>query len=52
MAQIVVAHVQNEGFDFCIASVHDHFDLDRAAQTRRVVTAMEDPTVRMIGLAP
>ncbi len=22
------------GFDFCIASVHDHFDLDRAAQTQ------------------
>ena len=38
-----------EGFDFCIASVHDHFDLDRAAQTRRVVTAMQDPSVRMIG---
>jgi len=37
------------GFDFCIASVHDHFDLDRAAQTKRVVTAMHDPTVRMIG---
>lgn len=38
-----------KGFDFCIASVHDHFDLDRAAQTRRVVAAMRDPTVRMIG---
>jgi len=37
------------GFDFCLASVHDHFDLDRAAQTRRVVRAMEDPSVRMIG---
>ena len=37
------------GFDFAIASVHDHFDQDRAAQTRRIVTAMEDPTVRMIG---
>ena len=37
------------GFDFCIASIHDHFDLDRAAQTRRVVAAMHDPTVRMIG---
>ena len=36
-------------FDWCLASVHDHFDLDRAAQTRRVVTAMADPTVRMIG---
>ncbi len=29
--------------------VHDRFDLDRAAQTKRVVTAMEDPSVRMIG---
>jgi len=37
------------GFDFCIASVHDHFDLDRAAQTRRVVAATQDPSVRMIG---
>jgi DNA polymerase (family 10) len=36
-------------FDFCLASVHDHFDLDRAAQTKRVVTAMRDPAVRMIG---
>jgi DNA polymerase (family 10) len=38
-----------DGFDWCLASVHDHFDLDRAAQTRRVVTAMRDPAVRMIG---
>ena len=29
--------------------MHDHFDLDRAAQTQRVVTAMHDPAVRMIG---
>jgi DNA polymerase (family X) len=36
-------------FGFCLASVHDHFELDRAAQTKRVVAAMEDPTVRMIG---
>ncbi len=36
-------------FDFCLASIHDHLDLDRAAQTRRVVRAMEDPSVRMIG---
>lgn len=36
-------------FDWCLASVHDHFDLDRAAQTKRVVTAMRDPSVRMIG---
>ncbi len=38
-----------EQFDFCIASVHSHFDLDRAAQTRRIQLAMQDPTVRMIG---
>jgi DNA polymerase (family 10) len=37
------------GFDFCLASVHDHFELDRAAQTRRIVAALEDPCVRMIG---
>jgi DNA polymerase (family 10) len=36
-------------FDWCLASVHDHFELDRAAQTRRIVTAMRDPSVRMIG---
>jgi DNA polymerase (family 10) len=36
-------------FDWCLASVHDHLTLDRAAQTKRVVTAMRDPTVRMIG---
>jgi len=36
-------------FDWCLASVHDHFELDRAAQTRRVVAAMQDPSVRMIG---
>jgi DNA polymerase (family 10) len=37
------------GFDWCLASVHDHFEQDRAAQTRRIVTAMRDPSVRMIG---
>jgi DNA polymerase (family 10) len=36
-------------FDWCLASVHDHFELDRAAQTARVVAAMQDPSVRMIG---
>lgn len=37
------------GFDWCLASVHSHFDLSREAQTRRVVAAMRDPAVRMIG---
>jgi DNA polymerase (family 10) len=36
-------------FDFCLASVHSHYDLSRDKQTRRVVKAMEDPSVRMIG---
>ncbi len=37
------------GFDFCIASVHSHFELDRATQTRRILSALHDPSVRMIG---
>jgi DNA polymerase (family 10) len=37
------------GFDFTLASIHDHFDLGREAQTQRVVQAMQDPSVRMIG---
>ena len=36
-------------FDWCLASIHDHFEQDRGAQTRRVVAAMQDPSVRMIG---
>jgi DNA polymerase (family 10) len=36
-------------FDWCLASVHGHFELDRGAQTRRIVAAMRDPSVRMIG---
>lgn len=42
------AEFRNE-FDYCLASVHDRFDLDRAAQTKRVIAAMKDPSVRMIG---
>jgi len=37
------------GFAFCLASVHSHFELDRAAQTERIVNAMREPRVRMIG---
>jgi DNA polymerase (family 10) len=36
-------------FDWCVAAVHSHFDLDRAAQTARVVRAMQDPAVHVIG---
>jgi len=37
------------GFDVCVASVHSHFDLDRAAMTRRLITACENPRVNIIG---
>ncbi|WP_049578093.1 helix-hairpin-helix domain-containing protein [Streptomyces sp. SBT349] len=37
------------GFDLCVASIHSHFGLDRAAQTRRLVTACENPYVHVIG---
>lgn len=36
-------------FDWCLASVHTHFDLSREAQTARILKAMADPTVNMIG---
>src|SRR5262249_56846106 len=36
-------------FGFVLASVQVEFDLDREARPRRVVTAMQDPSVRMIG---
>jgi DNA polymerase (family 10) len=35
--------------DFCVAAVHSHFDLDRAAQTKRILAAMENPAVNVIG---
>jgi DNA polymerase (family 10) len=37
------------GFDVCVASVHSHFDLPRAEQTRRFITACENPYVSVIG---
>ncbi|MQS15416.1 PHP domain-containing protein [Streptomyces kaniharaensis] len=37
------------GFDLCVASVHSHFNLDRAAQTHRLVRACENPYVHVIG---
>jgi DNA polymerase (family 10) len=36
------------GFDWCVAGVHSHFELEAPAQTKRVMTAMEDPTVDAI----
>ncbi|MET8766920.1 DNA polymerase/3'-5' exonuclease PolX [Streptomyces sp. NPDC004658] len=37
------------GFDLCVASLHSHFDLDRAAMTRRLVRACEHPYVNILG---
>jgi DNA polymerase (family 10) len=36
-------------FDFVIASVHSRFNMDRAAMTRRVVRALGDPHVTVLG---
>ncbi len=37
------------GYDWTVASVHSHFDLDAAAQTRRLVAAIRHPAVTCIG---
>jgi DNA polymerase (family 10) len=47
--QLDYDHEFRQAFDWCLASVHDNFELTRAEQTRRIVTAMQDPSVRMIG---
>ena len=36
-------------FEFCVASIHSHFDLDPQAQTVRILTALADPSVTAIG---
>jgi DNA polymerase (family 10) len=36
-------------YDWTVASVHSRFDLDVAAQTRRVITAIRNPSVHAIG---
>lgn len=38
-----------EGFDVTVASIHSHFGLGRDEQTRRLITAMENPYVNVIG---
>ncbi|MFQ5966355.1 MAG: DNA polymerase/3'-5' exonuclease PolX [Acidimicrobiia bacterium] len=37
------------GFDYCVASVHSQFDLDVTQQTVRILTAMQNPAVNVIG---
>ncbi|MEX0863728.1 MAG: DNA polymerase/3'-5' exonuclease PolX [Acidimicrobiia bacterium] len=36
-------------FDYCVASIHSHFDLPREKQTVRILTALQDPAVNAIG---
>ena len=38
-----------EGFDICVASVHSHFGQSKDEMTRRVIRAMENPHVHVIG---
>jgi DNA polymerase (family 10) len=38
-----------EGFDVCVASVHSHFTQTKQEMTRRIVRAMENPHVHVIG---
>jgi DNA polymerase (family 10) len=37
------------GFDVLVASVHSHFNLSKEEMTRRIVRAMENPYVHVIG---
>ncbi len=37
------------GYDWAVASIHSHFDLDRQAQTARLLTAIRNPAVPCIG---
>lgn len=36
-------------FDYCVASIHSHFDLPRDRQTARMLKALQDPAVNAIG---
>jgi DNA polymerase (family 10) len=36
-------------FDYCVASIHSHFDLSRDQQTARILGALGDPAVNAIG---
>jgi len=36
-------------FDYCVASIHSHFDLSQDEQTARILRALADPSVNAIG---
>jgi DNA polymerase (family 10) len=37
------------GFDVCVASIHSHFNLSKDDMTQRMIRAMENPAVNIIG---
>lgn len=37
------------GFDVCVASIHSHFNMSKDDMTRRLIRAMENPSVNIIG---
>jgi DNA polymerase (family 10) len=36
-------------FDYCVASIHSHFELPEERQTARILTALADPAVNAVG---
>ncbi len=36
-------------FDYCVASIHSHFDMSQDRQTARILGALHDPSVNAIG---
>ncbi len=40
-----------DGFDYIVASVHSNFGLSEEAQTKRIITAIENPYTTMLGHA-
>ena len=37
------------GFDVCVASIHSHFNMSKDDMTQRMIRAMENPAVNIIG---
>ena len=38
-----------DGFDVCVASIHSHFNMSKEDMTQRMIRAMENPAVNIIG---
>jgi DNA polymerase (family X) len=37
------------GFDVCVASIHSHFNMSKDDMTRRLIRAMDNPAINIIG---